>query len=350
MLKILKQNVGIDCSKDKLDVSFGVMDEQLEKKLLSTMVFKNDEQGWTKLWDWSSKLSTKECKVCYVIEATGVYHERVSLFLYGKGAHVSVMLPNKVKSFLKTLDPKSITDKIAAQGMAIMGLEKKLDAWAPPPGVYNEIKQLTRERDQLIQENIQIKSQIHAERAGAWPNQRSLGRMIARKEFIDMQVGEIEREIKAIVQANKELEQRLKYVCSIKGIGFITAITVIAETNGFNLIRNKKQLTSYAGLDVKFKDSGTSVHFKPRISRAGNKYIRKAMYLPALAALRSDEQMKNVFTRLVSKHGIKLKAAVAVQRKLLELIFTLWKNREMYDPEYLKKVEQPKKAALNEIA
>ncbi|MFK5037183.1 IS110 family transposase, partial [Klebsiella pneumoniae] len=73
------------------------------------------------------------------------------------------------------------------------------------------------------------------------------------------------------------------------------------------------------------------------MSKQGNKYIRKAVYLPALSALRSDDHMKCVFVRLVSKHGIKMKAAVAVQRKLLELIYTLWKKQEMYDPDYLKK-------------
>ncbi|MCW3125006.1 MAG: family transposase, partial [Bacteroidetes bacterium] len=341
MVKFLKQSVGIDCSKDKLDVSFGVLDSELDKSLLSTTVFKNNEQGWQKLWDWSLKLSKKEVKLCFVVEATGVYHEQVSLYLHSKGAHISIMLPNKVKDFMKGLESKSVTDKICAQAMAIMGLEKKLEPWSPPVEIYNILKQLTRERDQLILENSQIKCQIHAERSGAWPNEKSLNRMTARKEFIDAQIREIETEIRSMVKENETLAKKINYVCSIKGIGFITAITVIAETNGFNLIRNKKQLVSYAGLDIKFKDSGTSVHHKPRISRKGNKYIRKAMYLPAMSAFRSDGEMKNVFVRLVSKHGIKMKAAVAVQRKLLELIYTLWKKEEMYDPDYLKKLEQP---------
>ena len=350
MLMLLRQSVGIDCSKDKLDVSFGVMDIELDKRLLSTTVFKNNEQGWHKLWEWSSKLSSENVKLCFVIEATGVYHEQVSLYLHSKNAHISVMLPNKVNDFIKGMDSKSVTDKICAQAMAIMGLEKKLDAWNPPAEVYNTLRQLTRERDQLIIENSQIKCQIHAEQSGAWPNERSLKRMTARKEFINAQIREIENEVKAIVKENKELTQKLAYVCSIKGVGFITAITIIAETNGFNLVRNKKQLVSYAGLDIKFKDSGSSVHHKPRISRKGNKYIRKAMYLPAMSAFRHDDHMKSLFVRLVSKHGIKMKAAVAVQRKLLELIYTLWKKEQMYDPDYLKKLGQPKEAALNEIA
>jgi transposase len=350
MSKIVKQSVGIDCSKDKLDVSFGIMDESFDSHLVSTTVFKNNDQGWQKLWDWSNKLREKDLLLCFVIEATGVYHEQVALFLHGKGAHISVLLPNKVKHFSKTLQIKTVTDKVCAQTIAIMGLEKKLEGWNPPSNLYNSLRQLTRERDQLKVENTQVKCQIHAEQSGAWPNEKSLTRMNQRKVFIDAQIKEIEADIKTIIDGHKWLKDKLGYSCSVKGVGLITAVTIVAETNGFNLVRNKKQLASFVGLDVKYKDSGTSVHHKPRISKEGNKYIRKALYLPALTALRYDGPMKSLFVRLVSKHGIKMKAAVAIQRKLLELIYTLWKKEEIYDPEYLKKLEQPQQAALKEIA
>jgi len=98
-------------------------------------------------------------------------------------------------------------------------------------------------------------------------------------------------------------------------------------------------LASYAGLDVKEKQSGTSVKGKPRISKKGNKHLRKTMHLPALTAIRCDERFKAIFARLVSKHGIKMKAAVAVQRKLLEMIFIIYKTNKPYDKDYLKKLE-----------
>src|SRR5258707_7475501 len=107
--------------------------------------------------------------------------------------------------------------------------------------------------------------------------------------------------------------------------------TLPVETNGFELIRNKRQLTSYAGFDVKERQSGTSVKGKPRISKKGNKYLRKAMHLPALTAIRHDGLFKAIFERLVAKHGIKMKAVVAVQRRLLEMIYTLFKTNQKYD-------------------
>lgn len=119
----------------------------------------------------------------------------------------------------------------------------------------------------------------------------------------------------------------------------MTATIILAETNGFELIKNKRQLTSYAGLDVKEKQSGTSVKGKPRISKKGNKSIRKAMYFPALSAIRHNQNYKEVYKHLVSKNGIKMKGVVAVQRKLLELAYIIFKNDTIYDLEYEKKRE-----------
>ena len=70
--------------------------------------------------------------------------------------------------------------------------------------------------------------------------------------------------------------------------------------------------------------------------KKGNRYLRKAMHLPALAAIRHSDRFKAIFVRLVSKHGIKMKAAVAVQRKLLEMIYTLYKTKTLYNQDYLK--------------
>jgi len=129
----------------------------------------------------------------------------------------------------------------------------------------------------------------------------------------------------------------MTYITSIIGVGFTTAVTVVGETNGFLLIKNKRQLVSYAGYDVIKKDSGTSVHSKPRISKKGNKHIRKALHLPALSSIRHNEHSKDQFIRMVQKHGIKMKAAVAIQRKILVLIYTLWKKEEFFDPYFLNK-------------
>ena len=183
------------------------------------------------------------------------------------------------------------------------------------------------------------KNQLHAEQAEAFPNPSSLHRIKAHIKFLDKQVAEIIKEITQLVKQDGQVNESIELICSIPGVGRLTAATVLAETNGFELIRNKRQLTGYAGLDVREKQSGTSIKGKPRISKKGNRHLRKAMHLPALTAIRHEKKFKAVFVRLVSKHGIKMKAAVAVQRKLLEMIYTVYSKNTAYDKNYLKQNE-----------
>lgn len=169
--------------------------------------------------------------------------------------------------------------------------------------------------------------------------------------MLDKQEQEIKTEIEDLIATDIEIKKLMVLICSLPGVGLLTAAIVLAETNGFELIRNKRQLASYAGFDVREKQSGTSVKGKPKISKKGNKHLRKAMHLPALAAIRHDQRFKAVFARLVSKHGIKMKAAVAVQRKLLEMIFTIYKTNKKYDKEYLtRETKEVKEVAAAEVA
>jgi transposase len=152
---------------------------------------------------------------------------------------------------------------------------------------------------------------------------------------MNQQEKEIKADINECLKKDYSIKEVVDRICTIPGVGILTAATILGETNGFELIRNKKQLTSYAGLDIKEKQSGTSIKGKSRISKKGNRHLRKAMHLPALTAIRHDEHYKELFARLVSRHGIKMKAAVAVQRKLLELTYILFINQTMYDAEKL---------------
>ena len=232
-----------------------------------------------------------------------------------------------------------------------MGLQKKLDIWRVPEPTMNHLKQLSRERNDLLEDITSIKNQVHALNHSALPLDGTLKRMKVRLQVAQAQLIDIEQEMKIIIAADKDLKERFDNVCTIKGVGFITAVTVVAETNGFNLIRNQRQLVSYAGLDVISKESGTSIKTPGRISHKGNTHLRKALHFPALAAVRFDNKMKDRYMSLFAKHNIKMKAAVAIQRKLLVLIYTLWKNNEPYDTERssVKYLEQSKKTALTEL-
>lgn len=336
---IVKQVVGIDVAQKELVVSLGRMHDDWSPEVYSHRTFPNTAKGFMTLVSWVKKLVQPTADLRFVMEATGVYHESLAYFLEDKGYAVSIVLPNKISNYMRTLETKTITDKSASQAIALFGLERKLTDWKRPQKVFKSLRQLTRERDQVVQMRTMAKNHLHAEQAEAEPNRDSVARIKKQIVFLNKQDREIKSAILELTQKHEEVKKAIIIASSIPGVGTLTAVTVLAETNGFELIRNKRQLTSYAGLDIKEKQSGTSIKGKSRISKKGNKYLRKAMHLPALAAIRHEDRFKAVFARLVAKHGIKMKAVVAVQRKLLEIIYTLYKTNKSYDTNYFKKLE-----------
>lgn len=334
MKKVLKQVVGADVAQNELVITLGRMFDDLTIDLYAHKVFRNTEKGILTLLEWVGKLTDPEVNVRFVMEATGVYHQKFAFYLYAQNQEVSIVLPNKISNYMRTLENKTITDKTCSEAISQFGLERNLDCWHKPKKTYRSLQQLTRERDQIVMERVMVKNQLHAEQAEAEPNERSIERLNERMRLLNKHEKEIKSDLSEIINSDPILKNEITNICSIPGIGELTATIVLAETNGFELIRNKKQLTSYAGLDVREKQSGTSVKGKPRISKKGNRHLRKAMYLPSLSAVKYDENFRSVYARIVSRQGIKMKGLVAVQRKLLEMIYVIYKSKSEYQKDY----------------
>lgn len=330
MKRILKQVAGIDVAQKELVVTLGRLTEDLTVELYAYQVFTNSQKGFKELIQWTEKLCGACSSVRYVMEATGVYHEPLAYYLDEQGRELSVVLPSKISNYARTLEVKTITDKTASETLARFGVERKLECWKRPDELYRKLRQLTRERGQLLEEMGVLKNQLHAEKSEAHPNKKTIERMQKRLELLKTQEGEIMQEVRQLLKTKEQIRQLVVLLCSIPGVGLLTAVTVLGETGGFELIRNKRQLTSYGGLDVRDHQSGTSVRGKPRISKKGNRYLRKAMHFPALTAIKHDQNYKALYERLLSRHGIKMKAAVAVQRKLLEMTYTVFKTSTPY--------------------
>ena len=170
MKSVIKQVVGIDVAQDELVTTLGRIHTDLEIDLFARKVFENTKKGRTALLAWVKKLSEKTIPLHYVMEATGVYHEKLAYLLDEKKYNVSIILPNKIRNFFLTLDVKTVTDKTAADAIAQFGLGRKLENWHRPKALFRELRQLTRERDQVVQDRTIAKNQLHAENAEAMPN------------------------------------------------------------------------------------------------------------------------------------------------------------------------------------
>ncbi len=267
------------------------------------------------------------------MEATGTYHEEVAYILAGVGCRLSVIQRTKGKQYAKSLDEKNKTDKIDAGMLARMGLERDLMPWNRPNEQLRCLKRMSRERIGLIRDRNALTNQLHALNHSFDAFKDSIARLKERVALATKQLGEIEAQMRELAESDPELSRRTKHVITIPGVNFVTAITVIAETDGFANVGNRRQLVSYVGLDVVMKESGT-LTWRPHISKRGNAYIRAGLYMAAVSSIIHNKTLKTYFKRLKDNGKPGKTGIVALERKLLVLIYTLYKNGRDYNPDH----------------
>lgn len=331
--KPLRQNLGIDVSKDSLQVCISNQESDQRIRVIATTKFDNTAKGHNKLWAWICKHRVSGVDFHVTMEATGVYHESAAYFLHEHGLRVSVLLPNKSKAYAKSLNIKSKNDVVDARILGQMGLERLLEAWQPASSSMRRLKRLTRERVTLQEHKTVILNQLHAIISAHEPEKDTQKRYKQLLAVIKKQLKEIELEMQKTIEADEVLKRKVEHICGVKGLGLITVATIIAETDGFALFKSKGQVVSYAGYDV-IEDQSGNVKRPGRISGKGNRHIRKALHFPALVVVKHEDLFTQLFHRTFEKSRIKMKAYVAVQRKLLVLIFTLFKKDEAFDAKY----------------
>jgi len=345
-VKVIKQNVGVDISKDDFKVCFYRLDQNGRKSIKGTRTFNNTLAGFMAFLKWIESKRIESLSVRITIEATGVYYENLSYFLNDNGYRVSVVLPNKSKEYAKSLNLKTKTDKEDAKMLGQMGIERDLLKWEPVSAKMRILKQLTRDRVSILEEKTRIGNKIHALNHSFEPNKGAIKRMNQRLKLLKKQLTEVEKEIEQAIKTDELLNEKVTNICKVKGLGLVTVATVIAETNGFLLFTSRAQLVSYAGYDVVEKDSGTSVKGKPRISKKGNTHIRRVLHFPAITLVKHEPQFKQLFDRILERSAIKMKGYVAVQRKALILIYTLFKKNVAYNPDYQNEKKETEKDSI----
>lgn len=321
--QIQQQSVGIDVSSETLEVRLGTRSTDRQLTYTPCRRFPNTQQGFSNLLEWLQP-PTELSELWFIMEATGVYYEELAYFLDQKGLQVCVLVARRAKNYAKSLPIKSKTDAIDARLLARYGLERQPRRWQPPSQLLRQIKALLRERGQLKKQRTQLKNQRHAARR-AWNHpESSLRRLTDHIRQIEDYISQI----------NRQLAEPIRRIGKITGVGRETVLQVIAETNGFALTTNRNQLASYAGLDVVLEQSGTR-QGATKISKQGNVHIRRALYMPALAASQHNRVLRACYKRLLQRHPNHKKIAlVAVMRKLLLLIYSLWKSGQAYDEKF----------------
>lgn len=327
--------IGIDMAKDSFHVCVKSELENGDVKIIGSRKFKNQSSEYQKLLTWVSKrIKPFHDSPIFVMEATGVYHENLAYFLYEKGQSVSIVLPNKLKYFTKSFNIVTKTDKLDASIIAQYGIERKMKLWKPVSPVYLQLKILNRKKLSLKKQRTRSKNQLHALTHAHQSPESAIAITKKQIAFYEKSIHELDQEIAALIKQDPVLDEKIDKAATIKGVGRQTVIALICETNGFELFQNIRQLVSYAGLDIVLNESG-KFKGKTRISKKGNNRIRSCLYMPALVAKQHNAKLKDLNDRIVLKNpDIKQKGTVACMRKLLILVYTLWKKDEVYDEKY----------------
>jgi transposase len=322
--------IGIDVSKDTLDVwLLKETGKSFHKQ------FKNDASGWSRILSWVGSQGISSAHYC--LESTGAHSTGIATFLAEQDLRISVVNPARVKNFGVAMGLLNKTDKSDANAIATFCQKMSPAPWRMSQPEVKQLVAYMRRYDDLQGLLTQERNRL-SEPFLIKEIQGSLKQSI---RFLEKQLAQIIDQIRKHIDSHPGLKQDKELLESIKGIGEITALWLLAELPDVSQFDKAKDATAFAGLNPCERRSGTSIRGHTRISKAGNRYLRKALYMPTLSAKRYNEPVRALYERLIAKGKHPKSALGACMRKLLLIAVGVLKNRTRFVSNYM---PQPKKA------
>lgn len=324
--------LGIDIAQETFEASL------LQDSRVAHGGFDNTPAGYKKLAHWLKKRQVAQAHVC--LEATGRYSEGVAEYLHAAGHTVSVINPARLKAFGQASLTRTKTDQTDAALLAQFCQRQQPAPWQPPAPEKRALRALVRRRESLLQLRQQ-----EANRLSSGEDDRLVVRSLkAVVTFLNKQVAKIEAAIIDQAASTPALQRQIELVDSIPGIGVTTAAALVAEVD-FEAYASARQLVAQAGLNPRQRQSGTSVHGRPRLSKQGSSQLRKLLYFPAVSAKRYNPVIHDFAEGLAKRGKHNMSIICACMRKLLHLVYGVLKTGLPFDPDYQTKRDQSAKSA-----
>lgn len=320
-------HVGIDVSKASLEIAL----IEPEEEASASQTVPNTENGFGQLLGWLEKQtdvnlekSPEQIHVC--LEASGGYQRPVARFLHERGLSVSVVNPQRTSAYADSQLTRSKTDNVDARLLARFCKKEEPSRWEPSSSEQKCLKEMTRGLEQLKKERDRLTNQI-----GQSENPTVTGSLQSVLESVNEQIDRLEEAIDEHVQSADTLARNRDLLETIPGIGRTTAALVLAELGDPEQFESARQAAAYAGLTPSHHESGSSVHRKPRLSKVGSSRLRRALYFPAIAALRCNAAIEAFGDRLAERGKEKMVIIGAAMRKLLHICYGVLKNQTPFD-------------------
>lgn len=316
--------LGLDVSKLKFDACLW-----REGGKFRHHVFPNSPSGFALLSAWLTKYKVERVHAC--LEATGTYGEALSDYLHEAGHTVSVINPAAIKAYGESHLSRAKTDKADATLIARFCQERRPPEWRPLPAEVRELQALARRLDSLLEMRGMEANRLEV--AGTQAVKQSLAEHIS---YLDAEVARTQKLIRSHIDSHPGLCGQRDLLLSIPGIGETTAAKLLGEIMDVKLYRSARQLAAFAGLAPRLHESGSSIRRKARLSKTGAPRLRKALYFPALVAMKHNPQIRALGARLKARGKCPMQVIGAAMRKLVHIAYGVLKSGRPFDPSMAK--------------
>jgi len=318
--------MGIDIAKNSFDFCLLSRDGVL----LWRGRFSNDASGF-KQFLAQLRAGWQPALIHFALESSGVYGKALIAALHQVALGVSVLNPAQVKYFAFSVLRRTKNDRVDAELIARFCLERKPIATRPLRTVEEQLKLLVHERESRIGEHNREQN-----RAKKDPFQINLPGLISRQrqqhlKQLDKEISQLDKAIDELIASDESLKTQSKLLCSIPSIAQTTAAKLLSELAGKEF-QSARQLAAYAGLTPSEFTSGGTAYGKTHLSKIGNAFLRKALYLPAAVARRWSKPLRPWIILLEKRKLSALAIRGAIMRKLLHIAFGVLKHQKPFDP------------------
>lgn len=303
-------NIGVDVSKQKLDVSFS--DNEIGQ-------FDNNAKGFG---PFLKRIQSPE-DTRVILEATGGYERPLVTFLQEQGIAVSVVNAKRVRDFAKAMGHLAKTDVIDAHVIRQFAGAINPQVTEIKSPMQQSLDALIHRREQLVRQRSVEKQ--HLDTVIDEEVRQSIERII---DLLDKEISLIETRLKELASSNPNSSEKLSRLQGIKGIGLITAMIFLACLPELGTLSNK-EISALVGVAPFCRDSGK---MKGRRGIWGGRaQVRSTLYMAALSAIKYNEAIRQFYERLLSKGKAKKVAIVACMRKLLTVANSMIKHNTDWD-------------------
>lgn len=292
------------------------------------------DDGWNALLALLDEHGITQDACKFVMEATGVYSERISFFLYQRGYAVYVEPPHKVHT---AFYEKGKTDPVDSRQIAEYGFRfaDKMHAWQPRDVMIDLISSLLTTREQLVKMRTACKNTLR----GFQRKQRLYPELIETystlADDLHTRIAGVEQAIKQQIATNPYVEQTTTHLQTIPSVGFQVSVNFLVITEGYTQHLRYQNLASYIGVCPWEFRSGTSVYRRPQADGAGPVRLRKQLYLAAMRLRRTHPEYKKYFERKVAEGKTPRMVLTNIENKLLRLMCGVVKSGKPYIKDYV---------------